>query len=106
VVEGKERFVRVQVKSTMFVDRGGCSCTVRGCPGPYRGDAFDFVAAYLIPEDVWYIIPAEKMRGQGGIALYPKLKKAKYEPYREAWHVLRGERPGGTGGWDRGVCGH
>lgn len=91
VVEGAERFVRVQVKSTMFVHRRGYSCAVRGCRGPYRGDAFDFVAAYLIPEDVWYIIPAEKIRGHGSVALYPKLKTAKYEPYREAWHLLRGE---------------
>ena len=88
-VEFKGRFARVQVKSTMFKDRGGYSCTVRGCRGPYVGDAFDFVAAYLIPEDIWYVIPAEKIRGQGSIALYPKLKKSKFRRYREAWHLLR-----------------
>src|SRR5438067_1259456 len=33
--------------------------------GPYSGDPFDFVAAYLIPEDLWYIIPAEKFQGAG-----------------------------------------
>ena len=88
VVECEGRCARVQVKSTMFKDRGGYSCTVRGCRGPYVGDPFDFVAAYLIPEDLWYIIPAEKIRGQGSIALYPKLKKSKYGRYREAWHLL------------------
>ena len=90
-VDHEGRFVRVQVKSTMFKDRGGYSCTVRGSRGPYRGDAFDFLAAYLIPEDVWYIIPAAKFLGQGSIALYPELKDSKYGPYREAWHLLRGE---------------
>ena len=89
-VEHKGQFVRVQVKSTMFKDRGGYSCSVRGCRGPYKGDAFDFLAAYLIPVDVWYIIPAEKIRGQGSIALYPELAKAKYELYKEAWDLLRG----------------
>jgi PD-(D/E)XK endonuclease len=93
-VEYKGHFVRVQVKSTMFLDRGGYSCSVRDCRGPYVGDAFDFVAAYLIPEDIWYIIPAEKFRGQGSIALYPRLKKSKYGQYREAWDLLRGG--GGT----------
>ena len=88
-VEHEGHFVRVQVKSTMFKDRGGYSCTVRGCRGPYEGDPFDFVAAYLIPKDLWYIIPAEKVRGQGSIALYPNLKKSKYGPYKEAWHLLR-----------------
>jgi hypothetical protein len=77
----RPRFVRVQVKSTGFKDRGGYSCTVRGSRGPYTGDPFDFLAAYLIPEDVWYIIPAEKFLGQGSIALYPKLKNSKYGQY-------------------------
>ena len=90
-VEHDGHFVRVQVKSTMFKDRGGYSCSVRGCRGPYEGDPFDFVAAYLILENLWYIIPAEMIRGQGSIAVYPKLKKSKYARYREAWHLLRRE---------------
>lgn len=88
VVEFAQRFVRVQVKSTMFKDRGGYSCTVRGSNGPYEGDPFDFLVAYIIQEDLWYIIPAKLVVGQGSIALYPKLKNSKYEPYREAWHLL------------------
>lgn len=88
-VEYEGDFKRVQVKSTMFKDRGGYSCTVRGSAGPYEDDAFDFVAAYVIPEDVWYIIPAKEIRGQGSIALYPHLKKSKYGKYKEAWHLLR-----------------
>ena len=56
-------------------------------------DPFDFVAAYLILENLWYIIPAEMIRGQGSIAVYPRLKKSKYAPYREAWHLLRGDGP-------------
>lgn len=92
-VERDGHFARVQVKSTMFKDRGGYSCTVRGCRGPYEGDPFDFVAAYLIPENLWYIIPEEMIRGQGSIAVYPRLKKSKYGRYREAWHLLGGLPP-------------
>ena len=76
-IEYRGRFVRVQVKSTMFLDRGGYSCTVRGCNGPYEGDPFDYLAAYIFQEDLWYIIPAELVVGQGSIALYPRLKGAK-----------------------------
>jgi len=90
VVENEGRFVRVQVKSTMFEDRGGYSCTVRGSAGPYEGDPFDFLAAYILQEQVWYIIPAERVVGQGSIALYPRLKRSKYGEYKEAWHLLRG----------------
>ncbi|HZP62519.1 MAG TPA: group I intron-associated PD-(D/E)XK endonuclease [Terriglobales bacterium] len=90
-VEYEGHFARVQVKSTMFVDRGGYSCSVRGCRGPYEGDVFDYVAVYLIPEDLFYIIPAEKVQGQGSVALYPRLKSSKYEKYREAWELLKSE---------------
>ncbi len=90
-VEHEGRFVRVQVKSTMFRENDGYSFTVRGCRGPYVGDPFDFVAAYLIPEDIWYIIPAGKFQGQGSIGLYPRLKKSKYGRYKEAWDLLRGK---------------
>jgi PD-(D/E)XK nuclease superfamily protein len=88
VVEYDGQFCRVQVKSTMFVDRGGYSCSVRGCRGPYEGDPFDFVAVFLIPEDLWYIIPAEEIRGQGSVALYPQLKKSKYGKYKEDFRNL------------------
>ena len=62
---------------------------MRGSDGPYEGDPFDYLAAYIFQEDVWYIIPAELVVGQGSIALYPKLKGAKYGPYKEAWHLLK-----------------
>jgi hypothetical protein len=89
-VEYAGQFWRVQVKWTMFLDRGGYTVTVRDSHGgPYEGDPFDFVAAYVIPEDIWYIIPAEKIRGQGNVGLYPRLKKSKYGEFKEAWHLLR-----------------
>jgi hypothetical protein len=94
IVECEGRSVRVQVKSTMFEDRGGYSCTVRGSEGPYEGDPFDYLAAYILQESLWYIIPAELVVGQGSVALYPRLKRSKYAPYREAWRLLRGRELG------------
>jgi hypothetical protein len=44
----------------------------------------------VFQEDLWYIIPAEMVVGQGSIALYPRLKRSKYGEYKEAWHRLRG----------------
>jgi hypothetical protein len=43
---------------------------------------------YLCALSRWYIIPGEMVVGQGSIALYPKLKGAKYGPYKEAWAPL------------------
>lgn len=56
---------------------------------PYRPGAFDFLAAYVIPEDLWYIIPAKEIRGLKSISLCTVGGEAKYELYREAWNLLR-----------------
>jgi hypothetical protein len=102
-VEHEGQFV--QVKSTMFIDRGGFSCTVRGSNGPYEGDPFDYVAAYVFQEDLWYIIPAELVVGQGSIALYPKLKGAKYGPYQGGLEVAEEGASEGGGDRDSGLRG-
>ena len=89
VVGKTRRFVSVQVKSTTEKLKTGYVCTIRSGHKAYPLGSFDFVAAYVIPEDVWYIIPAHLIQGKECITLYPNSKKAKYEPYREAWHLLR-----------------
>jgi hypothetical protein len=88
------RIVRVQVKSTMFREGTGYSCTLKDSRGPYKKNSFDFVAAYVIPEDVWYILPEKVVRGMWSVSLNPKLETAKYNAYKEAWHLLSGEKPG------------
>ena len=93
-VEHQGKFARVQVKSTISVHGSGYLCTLRGSPrGPYGPNDFDYLAVYLILEDLWYIIPAKNILGQYSLGLYPNLHNAKYAPYREAWHLLRGESP-------------
>jgi PD-(D/E)XK endonuclease len=51
-VDAGWRIVRVQVKSTMFREGSGYTCSLKDSKGPYRKGSFDFVAAYVIPEDV------------------------------------------------------
>jgi hypothetical protein len=91
-VDQGARIVRVQVKSTIFKEgKEGYSCTLKDSKGPYKRNSFDFVAAYVIPEDVWFILPEKVVRGMWSVGLYPKLASAKYRGYQEAWHLLRGE---------------
>ena len=59
---------------------------MRGC---YRAGVFDFLAAYVIREDAWYIIPAKVIRGVASASLCTSEREARYEEYREAWHLLR-----------------
>lgn len=88
-VEYGAGFARVQVKSTECRSPSGFVCTVRGSRGLYVGDPFDFVAAYVIPENVWYIIPVARVRGHGSVSLNPHSERAKYAAYREAWELLK-----------------
>jgi PD-(D/E)XK endonuclease len=90
------RIVRVRVKSTMFREGTGYSCTLKDSRGPYKKNSFDFVAAYVIPEDVWYILPEKVVRGMWSVSLNPKLETANYNAYKEAWHLLNERKPGAS----------
>jgi len=61
--------------------------------GPYKKGSFEFVAAYVIPENVWFIIPEKKVRGKWSVGLYPKLERSKYWEVQGAWNLLRGKLP-------------
>jgi hypothetical protein len=61
VVESGGHFVRVQVKSTAYRQpNGGYVYGFHPSPNSelYKRGGVDFLAAYLNPEDVWYLIPA------------------------------------------------
>lgn len=96
-VDYKRMRSRVQVKSTVYKRRGeSYSLNVMG-PGrsPYQDGEIDFVAVYLIPEDVWYIVPYDRMAGKNGrrcsIHFTVGSKREKYGDCKEAWWLLRGE---------------
>jgi hypothetical protein len=89
VVGKPGRFVSVQVKSTTVKNGRGYVCSVRQHKVKYPRGAFDFLAAYVIPEDVWYIVPAKKLAGRGDVTLCSNSGEANFEEYREAWHLLR-----------------
>src|SRR5579864_7786159 len=93
-IENASHFVRVQIKSTIQrVSRGCYICGVKpnSASKPYQLGEFDFLAAYVIAQDVWYIIPARLVvhGKRGGIRLHPYDPTSKYAPYKEAWHLLR-----------------
>jgi hypothetical protein len=91
VIVGRTRhFVSVQVKSTILESEFGNAfvCTVRGGHKPYPPGSFDFLAAYVVDENAWYIIPEAETWGKGSVTLHPNSPLAKYEEYREAWHLL------------------
>lgn len=82
-------FVRVQVKCTIFHRGNSYKCHLDSNGVPYRPDQIDFFAAYVIPADTWYILPIAATNHQPDILLTPHHKNAKYEKYKEAWHLLK-----------------
>jgi hypothetical protein len=92
VVGRPGRFFAVQVKCTTFelaegLDKGYL-CTVCSSNRPYARGSFDFLAAYLVYEDAWYIIPEEEILGKKSVSLATNCVEARYEEYREAWHLI------------------
>jgi hypothetical protein len=92
VVGRPGRFVAVQVKCTTFalaegLDKGYL-CSVCSSSRPYARGSFDFLAAYVVYEDAWYIIPEEEILGKKSVSLSTHCLDSKYEGYREAWSLL------------------
>lgn len=98
VVGRPGHFVAVQVKSTIFELEEGWMCTVCSSGKPYPPGSFDFLAAYIVFEDAWYIIPEEKILGMKSVSLHTKCGHSKYERYREAWELLHREAGPDLGG--------
>lgn len=91
VVGRPGKFVAVQVKCTIArLESGeGYICSTCSSHKPYKKGSFDYLAAYVIPEDVWYIIPGKLVYGLKSISLCTVGGEQKYEEYREAWGLLR-----------------
>ncbi len=102
-IEHGSNFLRLQIKSTTHQSVGGYRCMFRPkhrLTQTYTLDQLDLFAAYIIPTDAWYLIPAALLVGGDSISdlmLCPfgaPVKKAsyRYECYREAWGLLTKSR--------------
>jgi hypothetical protein len=96
-VEHGRHFFRMQVKSTSYRLGNGYLCAFKpNRKGKrYTTKKVDFFAAYVIPENAWYILPSSvvlKTRSKE-LMLCPvrprKRDRYRYEAYREAWKLLR-----------------
>ncbi len=89
----RPRLRLVQVKSVCGKDRQGRYTvnTRRSYSRAYRSDELDFFACWIVPLDLWYIIPAAAVVPQKCVHLYPDVlhSRGKHERYKDAWHLLR-----------------
>jgi PD-(D/E)XK endonuclease len=101
-VENGRQFFRVQVKSTSYRVANGYLCGFKPNQthkSRYTTRKVDFFAALIIPEDVWYILPASVVLKTKSSYLMlcpvrqPESYRFHYEHYREAWKLLRTVSP-------------
>lgn len=92
VTDHRGRFRRVQVKCTFFHRGNSYKCHLDSNGVPYSPKDIDFIAAYVIPTDTWYILPIRATNGQSDLLLTPhstQPKERKYDRYKEAWQLLK-----------------
>ena len=102
-IEHGQNFLRVQVKSTTLRSGAGYRCQF--LPNHQKKEDYslkqiDLFAAYVIPEEAWYLIPAVLLLGKRRLSmamLSPVVTPAKkacyrYECFRENWNLLTRSR--------------
>jgi hypothetical protein len=83
--------LRVQVKSAGSYNAGYTIKTTGANGRVYTLDDIDFVVGYVVPEDIWYVIPVEAVGNRATIKFHPRSRrvvKPMFERYRDAWCLL------------------
>ncbi len=89
VVELNHGLLRVQVKSATMYSENRYRVKTTGASGKvYTSKEIDFFVGYVVPENIWYIIPIQAIGQRKGIRFYPTTRRqsrAMFEKYRETW---------------------
>jgi len=97
ILDSGERIWRLQVKSSSYAvpDRSGYAVNAshvgRGCKSKaYDADEIDFLVAYIVPADAWYIVPVNQLASFRFLRVYPSGCRGGgcFEAFREAWHLM------------------
>ncbi|HKW18581.1 MAG TPA: group I intron-associated PD-(D/E)XK endonuclease [Terriglobales bacterium] len=93
IVEAEGLFSRVQVKTASCVSKGAYSIHACGCVHTrvYTAAEIDFLVAYIVSAQLWYILPVSLFTRIAHVKLHPFREKplSRYEIYREAWDSMR-----------------
>jgi PD-(D/E)XK endonuclease len=96
IVEAGKNLLRVQIKSCAHARNGyykvGVGCSLNGTRIAYADTELDFVVAYIIPEETWYVVPVREVVGRVTLRFRSPNGVHHRDPYvyyREAWHLLR-----------------
>jgi len=92
IVGSGSRLSRVQVKSTQYEyqDKSRYGICNHRHGTFYTEEEIDFLAVYIVPLNIWYIIPVKACLNHRNLRFYPcsTNSRGRYEKYREAWWRL------------------
>ena len=95
ILDTGPRLWRVQVRSTEYQSHRGYAVHtyvyVKKEMVPLTSRQIDVVVAYIVPLNLWYIVPVSGFAGRKNLWFYPhgSKKGSRFEIYREAWHLLQ-----------------
>jgi hypothetical protein len=98
-VEGGRRLWKVQVKCATSHRGTRCSARAAGSGEIYTLEDLDFLLAYVIKKDMWYVVPAYAFVPRVTVHFnYGPRSESMFEHYREAWCLMAcGARARGKG---------
>jgi len=103
-VDWGKGFWRVQVKGGSYCEGSKYQAGPGGQGKPFTKEDMDFVVVHVVPLDVWYVIPIEKVEGLVKLWFNPRSTRARFEKYREAWCLMDCPRKGRGSGDIPVVC--
>jgi hypothetical protein len=110
VLDSGKRFLRIQVKSTYVARSHRYAVNAKGSQNKaYTTEQIDFLVAYIVVEDAWYVIPIWAFAPRKVLKFYPsgceQKNRGRYEKYREAWDLMKG-RPDNANLDNSKILGH
>jgi hypothetical protein len=85
ILDSGQRLWRVQVKSSRHYDGSRYIVKLKG-RAAYTAKEIDFIVAYIVPENLCYVIPISVAACRGQMYVSPRgTRHFRHEKYREAW---------------------
>jgi Pyruvate/2-oxoacid:ferredoxin oxidoreductase delta subunit len=85
ILDSGQMLWRVQVKSCRHF-RSYYKVATRGATAAYTAQEIDFIVIFIVPENLWYVIPISLAASRDKMYISPnRTLHSKYEKYREAW---------------------
>jgi hypothetical protein len=85
ILDSGKNLWRVQVKSSRHYDGSRYIVKLKG-RAAYTAEEIDFIVAYIVPEDLCYVIPISVAARRGQMYVSPHgTRHFRHEKYREAW---------------------